>query len=246
MGVADLWREPSSMEEAIRIQEHLRSQVICTRTFQRLSTIGAVDCAHAAGNPFGVAGIVVYQYPELIELSHIVVEHPVRFPYVPGLLAFRELPLILAAIESLSQLPDLLLVDGQGIAHPRRLGIASHLGVLIGWPTIGCAKSILVGSARKPADKPGSVTALKDKSETIGSLLRTHKGTTPIVVSIGHRIDLGSAVDIVRSCCDGTRLPKPLREADQLVRGKLKAHHPARSEQEASDMFRAWYGALLP
>lgn len=205
------------------MQEALRPRVIRTTTFQRLSTIAAVDCAHATTSPLGVAGIVVYQYPELIELSHIVIEHPVRFPYIPGLLAFRELPLILAAIESLSQLPDLFLVDGQGIAHPRRLGIASHLGVLIDRPTIGCAKSVLVGTAREPADERGRWTELKDGTETIGALVRTKKGTKPLVVSLGHRIDLATSLEIVLSCCDGThRLPNPIRAADRLVRGRVR------------------------
>lgn len=218
-----MWREPQTVQEAIQIQEALRSRVIRTKTFPRLSTIAAVDCAHAPTSPLGVAGIVVYQYPELIELSHTVIEHPVRFPYIPGLLAFRELPLILAAIESLSQLPDLFLIDGQGIAHPRRLGIASHLGVIIDRPTIGCAKSVLVGKAREPADVRGRWTELKAGEETIGALVRTKAGTKPVVVSLGHQIDLATSIEIVLACCDGThRLPKPIREADRLVRGRVK------------------------
>jgi len=215
-------RGPTSVEEAIRIQEHLCAKVIRTRTFERLSTIAGVDCSHAAGSSAGVAGIVVYRYPELIELSHVVIEHPVRFPYVPGLLAFRELPLILAAIESLSQLPDLFLVDGQGLAHPRRFGIASHLGVLIDRPTIGCAKSLLVGRAKPPAQTPGNVSLLRDGRETIGALVRSRAGTNPLVVSIGHRIDLKTAIELVLRCCDGQRLPKPLREADRLGREHMK------------------------
>jgi len=215
------FHEPASVEEAIRIQETLRAQVIRQRTFGRLSTIGAIDCSHTSESPTGIAGIIVYRYPELIELSHVMIEHPIRFPYIPGLLAFRELPLILAAVESLSQLPDLLLVDGQGIAHPRRLGIASHLGVLLDRPTIGCAKSILVGRAREPAGEPGSVTELKDGQDVIGMLVRTRRGSKPLVVSIGHRVDLALAVEIVLRCCDGRRLPQPLAEADRLVRSSF-------------------------
>jgi deoxyribonuclease V len=181
-----------------------------------------VDCAHAVGRPDGIAGIVVYRYPALTELARIAVAHAVRFPYVPGLLAFRELPLILAAIRSLSQLPDLLLVDGQGIAHPRRLGIASHLGVLLDRPAIGCAKGILCGTARAPAEQAGSWTPLTEGRETIGALLRTRTGVKPLVVSPGHRIDLATSLEIVRACCDGTRLPKPLREADRLVRERMR------------------------
>lgn len=216
------WRDPASVEEAIRIQEGLRSRVIRRRTCEAPSLIGAIDCSHAASQPIGAAGIIVYRYPDLIELSRTVVEHPVRFPYVPGLLAFRELPLILAAVESLSQWPDLFLVDGQGIAHPRRLGIASHLGVLLDRPTIGCAKSVLVGRARQPAQARGAVAALRDGQEVIGALVRTRAGAKPVVVSIGHCVDLDTAIEIVLRCCDGTRIPKPLREADRLVRAQAR------------------------
>lgn len=215
------WHEPASVEDAVRLQEQLRPRVIRRRTFEDPSVIGAIDCAHAAGQSVGAAGIILYRYPDLLELSCTVVEYPVRFPYVPGLLAFRELPLILAAIESLSQLPDLFLVDGQGIAHPRRLGLASHLGVLLDRPTIGCAKSVLVGRARQPADVVGATAKLKQGRETIGVLLRTKPGAKPVVVSIGHRIDLLTAIEVVLTCCDGTRIPKPLREADRLVRGRV-------------------------
>lgn len=211
-----------STTEAIQFQEQLRSKVVLKNTWERLSVIGAVDCSHAPGAPMGIAGIMLYRYPDLVELSRTVVAHPVRFPYVPGLLAFRELPLILAAIESLSQLPDLLLIDGHGIAHPRRMGIASHLGVVLERPTIGCAKSVLVGKAHEPPQRRGSWTALKDGSETIGALLRTRVNTKPIVVSPGHFVDLETALEIVQRCCDGLRIPKPLREADRLVRGRIR------------------------
>ena len=170
----------------------------------------------------GVAGIVVYRYPALEEASRVAVEHPVRFPYIPGLLSFRELPLILAGMASLPTLPDVLLVDGQGIAHPRRLGIASHLGVLLERPTIGCAKRVLVGTAREPGQARGAVSELRDGSEIIGALVRTRPGVRPLVVSIGHRVDLASAIEIVLSCCDGLRIPTPLRDADRLVRQRLK------------------------
>jgi deoxyribonuclease V len=207
---------PASVDEAIRQQEALRGRVVLTRTWTEVSILGAVDCAYAAGGRSGRAAIVLYRYPQLIELSHVVVEHPVRFPYIPGLLAFRELPLILAAVESLSQWPDLFLVDGQGIAHPRRLGIASHLGVVLDRPTIGCAKSVLVGQARPPGWRVGSWTPLRHRGEVVGALLRTRTGVRPMVVSPGHRVDLDTSLEIVRRCCDGFRLPMPLRRADLL------------------------------
>jgi deoxyribonuclease V len=167
------WHEPASIGEAVRLQERLRGRVIRARTFASLSTIGAVDCAHAPGRALGCAGILVYRYPELTERARVVVARPVRFPYVPGLLAFRELPLILAAVESLTTMPDVFLVDGQGIAHPRWLGIASHLGLLLDSSTIGCAKRVLVGHARPPDPEPGAVSGLTDGVERIGALVRT-------------------------------------------------------------------------
>jgi len=210
-------RESPAARRAIRLQNQLRSKVITKKTFEKISIIGAVDCSHAPKSNLGVAGIVLYRYPELIELSHTVIEHEVTFPYVPGLLSLRELPLILAAIESLSQLPDLFLVDGQGIAHPRRFGIASHLGILLDRPTIGCAKSVLIGKGKQPSTKQGSWSSLKDKGESVGALVRSRADTQPLVVSIGHRIDLQSAVKIVLNCCDGKRIPKPIRHVDRLV-----------------------------
>jgi len=161
----------------------------------------------------GVAGIVVYRYPALEEASRVAVEHPVRFPYIPGLLSFRELPLILAGMASLPTLPDVLLVDGQGIAHPRRLGIASHLGVLLERPTIGCAKRVLVGTAREPGQARGAVSELRDGSEIIGALVRTRPGVQPVYVSVGHRIDLESAVRVVLETTAGYRIPEPTRQA---------------------------------
>ncbi len=210
-------------EKAKRLQEELRQKVVLKKGWETLSVIGAVDCSHKAGEAMGVAGIVLYRYPDLVELSRTAIEHPVDFPYVPGLLAFRELPLILAAIESLSQLPDVFLVDGQGIAHPRRMGIATHLGVVLDRPTIGCAKSILVGQAPSPPQERGAWTPLKDKGETVGALFRSRPRTQPLVVSPGHLVDLESALEVVQTCCDGTRIPKPLREADRLVRERLKS-----------------------
>lgn len=213
-----------SVQEAKRLQEQLRSQVILTTTGERVSVIAAVDCSHAPppkrgeggqdarlvgghapGASMGAAGIILYRYPELVELSRTVIEHPVTFPYIPGLLAFRELPFILAAVESLSQLPDLLLVDGHGIAHPRRTGIAAHLGVVLDRSTIGCAKRVLTGQGHPPLNTQGHWTVLKDGQETLGALLRTRPGTQPIVVSPGHRIDLDTSLQIVRHCP-----PRPL------------------------------------
>jgi deoxyribonuclease V len=151
-----------------------------------------------------------------------VVELPVTFPYIPGLLSFREAPVGLAAISALETRPDLLLVDGHGLAHPRRCGIACHLGLLLDLPTIGCAKSILVGQAEEPGPNPGDWTPLDNRGETIGAALRTRPKTRPIYVSIGHRVSLASAIALVSQCGRGYRLPEPTRLADRIASRRVE------------------------
>jgi deoxyribonuclease V len=143
----------------------------------------------------------------------------IEFPYVPGLLSFREIPLILAVCRQLSTTPDLFIADAQGIAHPRRLGLASHLGLVLGVPTIGCAKSILCGKHGDLGDDPGDCVSLVDGAEVVGSALRTKRRVKPVYVSIGHRIDLDEACRWVLACCRGYRLPEPTRLAHQLASG---------------------------
>jgi deoxyribonuclease V len=138
----------------------------------------------------------------------------IRFPYVPGLLSFREVPLLLKAIAKLQRKPDLIIVDGQGIAHPRRIGLASHLGLALDTPTIGSAKSLLIGDYEMPGESRGSAAPLMAGRERIGTVLRTRDGVRPMFISTGHRVSLRSAVKFVLRCGDGFRLPKPQREAD--------------------------------
>lgn len=173
-----------------------------------------------------IAAVVVYRYPEMRELQRVHAEVPLRFPYVPGFLSFREIPALLAALEKLPDLPDVLFCDGQGYAHPRRMGLASHLGILLDRPSIGCAKSILIGEHAPLADRAGSWVALKDRGEVIGAAFRTREATRPIYVSQGHRLSLETALRLTLSVCDGTRIPRPTRDADRFV-GELKAKHPA-------------------
>jgi deoxyribonuclease V len=163
----------------------------------------------------GVAmgAVVVLNYPELRLVETKVIRGRVDFPYVPGLLSFREAPLTLAACEKLGIIPDLVLVDGQGIAHPRRFGLASHLGLFLDTPTIGCAKSRLCGRHEEPGDNPGSYAEVVDRGETIGVALRTKPGSKPVYVSIGHKVDLEAAIYWVLECCRGYRLPEPCRLA---------------------------------
>jgi len=165
--------------------------------------------------------VVVLSYPELELVETRVVEGKVDFPYVPGLLSFREAPLTLAAFERLDIAPDLVLFDGQGIAHPRRLGLASHLGLFLDIPTIGCAKSRLCGHYDTLGLEPGGYAELVDGEEIIGAALRTKAGTKPVYVSIGHKVNLKSAINWVMRCCRGYRLPEPTRLAHLAAGGRL-------------------------
>lgn len=164
--------------------------------------------------------VVMYRYPEMEEVERAYAVLPLEFPYVPGLLSFREIPVLLAALAKLKQMPDLLYCDAQGYAHPRRLGLASHLGVLLDRPTIGCAKSLLIGTHEPLGEKAGSWAALVDEKaqgERIGTVLRTRDGVRPIYVSQGHRVSLESAVKFTLQVRDGHRIPRPTREADHFA-----------------------------
>jgi deoxyribonuclease V len=162
----------------------------------------------------GRAAVVVLSYPELAELEVSRFQEPLRMPYIPGLLSFREIPLIMGALAQLAQVPDVLMIDGQGIAHPRRLGLAAHLGVLLDLPAIGCAKSILRGAHDPLPDEVGARALLRDRGEVVGMALRTRRHAKPIYISIGHRIRLETAVSYVEACHrNAYRLPEPTRLA---------------------------------
>jgi deoxyribonuclease V len=208
--------------EARLIQEQIRSRVSRKngKELKRIRYVAGVDCALRNDKAIAAVPVLDFDTMELVELA--VVEKPLTFPYVPGLLTFRECPAILAAIDALEIKPDLVLVDGQGIAHPRRIGIAAHLGVLLDKPTIGCAKSRLIGTHDEPHEKAGYYTDLWDKDDLIGAVLRTRDGCNPLYISIGHKVDLPTALDLVLACCRGYRLPEPTRFAHQAAGGSLK------------------------
>ena len=169
-----------------------------------------------------IAAVVVLRLDDL-EIVEVALERQrVPFPYVPGLLSFRECPSILAALKKLTIQPDLLLVDGQGIAHPRRFGLASHLGVLLDTATIGCAKSRYIGTHDQPDQEAGCYTDLFDGKELVGAVLRTRTDVKPLYISVGHKIDLPAALDLVLECCAGYRLPEPTRRAHQAAGGTLR------------------------
>jgi deoxyribonuclease V len=215
--------------EAKQIQLGLASQVSPKSNHIEPRFIGGVDIS--APNPAGFAraAAIVLSYPEFDIVEVKTIEDKPNFPYVPGLLSFREAPLILAVCEKLSVNPDLIIVDGQGIAHPRRFGIASHLGLILDTPTIGCAKSRLCGTHSPVASQAGAYADLIDNGEIIGVALRTKVNTKPVYVSIGHMIDLSTAIGWVMNCCRGYRLPEPSRLAHLAASGNSMAISPSRT-----------------
>ena len=194
--------------------------------FGPIQYVAGADMAFDPDSDVAFAGVIVYRLPEFIEVERRMARRKLRFPYVPGLLSFREGPVLLAAFARLQTRPDVVLVDGHGLAHPRRFGIACHLGLLLDTPTIGCGKSILVGEAADPGARRGSTSPLIDRGEQVGVALRTRDNVRPIYVTVGHRVSLDSAVRIVTQCTDGFRIPKPTREADHWV-GQLRRDYQA-------------------
>jgi len=204
-------------QEASHLQERLRNYVkIKPLSDAELGTVGGVDASFSKDRIYAAVVVMEYGTGELFESA--TAELALTYPYVPGLLSFREAPAYLAALEKLSHLPDLLLVDGHGQAHPRGFGQACHLGVLLDLPTVGCAKSPLVGEYSFVAEPVGSTADLVEQGRVVGKVVRTRSGVKPIYVSVGHRIDLPSAVRLVLACTHGYKLPEPTRQADILAR----------------------------
>jgi len=208
---------------AMALQRELATKVIRKTAFGPVTTIAGIDASYRDG--IARAAIVAFSFPKMDILEYVTAERPVDYPYVPGLLSFREAPVILDALEKLSLTPDVLIFDGHGIAHPRRLGIASHVGLLVDKPSIGCAKKRLVGYYDEPARERGSYTYLHDNGAddegivVIGAAVRTRTGVKPVFVSTGHRISLDAAIDVVLVCGRGYRLPEPTRWADKIAGG---------------------------
>jgi len=204
---------------AIALQQQLRQHVVVADRFGEVHRIAGVDVGFEKRNTVTRAAVAVLEFPSLRLIEYAIAREPTRFPYVPGLLSFREVPTVLAALERLSALPDMLLCDGQGIAHPRRLGIASHLGVLLDLPTIGVAKSRLVGSHAEVGEEKGAWQPLEDKGEVIGCVLRSRSRVKPLYISPGHRLGIDSAREWVMACLTRYRLPETTRWAHRLASG---------------------------
>jgi deoxyribonuclease V len=216
MEIARLHSWNVSADEAVAIQQRLRALVVRENGFDpaQVRTIAGIDASY---RDKAYAAVVVLSLPDLVVVEQVVAERETPFPYVPGLLSFREAPAVLDAMEKLSTRPDLLMFDGQGIAHPRRLGIAAHMGVYLGMPSIGCAKSRLTGSYQEPGPAAGDMSPLMAGHEQIGVVLRSKPRTNPLFISIGHLIDLPTATNFVLQTLRGYRLPEPTRLADRLA-----------------------------
>jgi len=201
-----------SIAEARKIQLRLRQRLV-HKPPGKISTIAACDVGYIDGIAHGV--VVVFSYPELKEKEKAEAKAKVRFPYVPGFLTFREGPIMLQAFAKLKTKPDAILFDGQGIAHPRGMGEAAHLGLWLDIPSIGCAKSKLYGEFKEPGKKKRSYSYLMAEGKRVGAVLRTKDGTKPIFISAGHKVDLKSSIKIVMNCVTKYRIPEPLRYAHQ-------------------------------
>jgi deoxyribonuclease V len=216
---------------AIALQRRLSSRVVRSGRPPRPRHVAGTDVGFERGGGIARAAVAVLSFPGLELEDCAVARVPVRFPYIPGLLSFREMPALLAAIGRLRVRPDLILCDGQGLAHPRRFGIACHLGVYCGIPAIGVAKSRLVGEHDQPAQRRGAWVPLRDGGETIGAVLRSRPHTQPLYVSVGHRIGLPLAVRYVMACTTHYRLPETTRWAHRLAAGA----RPAPADVPAAD-----------
>ena len=218
--VSDAVREHAwdvTPREARSIQDQLRGLVITNDDFGPVRYVAGTDVAFEEGRTITRGAVAVLSFPELELVEHAIARRPTSFPYVPGLLSFREIPVLLDALERLQRTPDMLLCDGQGYAHPRRFGLACHLGVLTGLPSIGVAKSRLTGTHATVPRTKGRWTLLMDGEETIGAVLRTRSGVRPVFVSIGHRVSLHSAIEYTLACLTRYRLPETTRWADRLA-----------------------------
>jgi deoxyribonuclease V len=213
--------------EAVELQKSLRARVRITPLERRVETIAGCDISFNKFSPVMYAGIVVLRLPSLEVVEEVGVVGETSFPYVPGLLSFRESPPLLAAWSKLKTEPDAVMFDGQGLAHPRRVGIACHVGLLINRPTIGCAKSVLVGKFAEPGGERGSWSEMIDKGEVVGAALRTKTNVQPIYVSPGHLIDLEGAIQLTLAADGGYRQPEPTRRAHNLVNALRRGERTA-------------------
>jgi deoxyribonuclease V len=226
MKVEELHGFDLSPREARRLQEELASRVVAGPALDLSGVRHVAGADVSTQEDRAYATVVVLEFPGLSLVEVQGFEAPLRFPYVPGLLSFREVPPVVGALEKVETEVDALILDAQGLAHHRRMGLASHLGLLVDVPTVGCAKSRLVGSFEEPGREKGSAADLVHRGEIIGRVLRTREGVSPVYVSVGNRIDLGSAVDLVLACCAKYRLPESTRQAHNAANRLRRGEEP--------------------
>ncbi len=210
---------PTTARAAIAAQQALRHRVVTVDRLGPIRRVAGLDVGFEEQETVARAAVAVLSYPDLRMADQVVARCPVSFPYIPGLLSFREVPALLAALDKLGAPPDLLLCDGQGLAHPRRFGLACHLGVLTGIPSIGVAKSLLLGEHDSLPDRRAAWRPLRHRGEIVGAALRTRAGAAPVYVSIGHRLSLETAIEFVLACTPKYRLPETTRAAHRLASG---------------------------
>ncbi|MDD5713128.1 MAG: deoxyribonuclease V [Smithellaceae bacterium] len=217
------WQVPYT--EAIALQKKLCAQLIIDDSLRQIGTIAGADISYDKGSDLFFAAVVVMDYPSLTVVDEASFSARISFPYIPGLLSFREGPALLPAFAGLAKAPDVIIFDGQGIAHPRGIGLASHMGLFLDIPSIGCAKTLLVGRHDPVGEEAGESTVLIYQERIIGTVLRTKKKVKPVFVSPGHRIGFKQAAKIVLSCCRGYRLPEPTRLAHLAVNRLRRQSH---------------------
>jgi len=218
MKIAPLHDWNLTTPQAIQLQKQLAHEVVAEDRFDApVKTVAGIDLGYNAKNDTSRAVVVVLKFPELELVESAEAILPIQFPYVPGLLSFRETPVAIKALEKLQTAPDLILCDGQGFAHPRRFGVACHIGLITDVPTIGVAKSLLVGKFENLGEPRGSVAPLIHRNEQVGVALRTKDKVQPVFVSVGHRINLKTATDLVLQCAPKYRLPETTRLADKMA-----------------------------
>jgi len=217
-----------SLEEAIQIQEAFKDQIILKKTFSKVRTIGGGDAAYSKNGKLLFAAIVVLSFPDMEIIDTATADGKTFFPYIPGLLTFREGPVLLKAFQRLRLKPDIMVYDGQGIAHPRGMGLASHMGLWLDLPSMGCAKTPLLDGFVPPGPSRGSFEWIRRKGRKVGAVLRTKENVKPLFVSPGHRIDFLTTNQIILESCKGFRFPEPLRKAHQLaerIRHRMNEKH---------------------
>jgi deoxyribonuclease V len=210
-----------NVEEAIQIQENLRNRIILEKTFSEVRTIGGGDVAYSGDRNSLFAAIVVLSFPKMETIDFATASGEIPFPYIPGLLSFREGPVLIKVFQNLKVKPDVMIFEGQGIAHPRGLGLASHMGLWLDLPSIGCTKTPLLNDFIYPGPSKGSFELIRREGKEVGAVLRTKDKVKPLFVSPGHRIDLQTSIQLILETCQGFRTPEPLRKAHQASRNML-------------------------